>query len=64
MVSSLYANIPADNYKIKIEYPVSGTQLLDKTTQDTDSYGKSYPSGITRAMFGVGTSMRRRFPVL
>ena len=42
-----YANIPADNYKIKIEYPVSGTQLLDKTTQDTDSYGKSYPSGIT-----------------
>ena len=47
MVSSLYANIPADNYKIKIEYPTSGTQLLDKTTKDTDSYGKSYPSGIT-----------------
>lgn len=42
-----YKNIPADKLTVKIEYPVSGTQLLDKTTQDTDSYGKSYPSGIT-----------------
>ncbi|WP_281692858.1 Cna B-type domain-containing protein, partial [Agathobaculum desmolans] len=42
-----YKDLPADTYKIKIDFPVTGQQMLDRTTEETDSYGKSYPGGMT-----------------
>ena len=42
-----YTNVPSGNYQVKVDYPVAGEQLLDRTTAETDSYGAVYPDGMT-----------------
>ena len=45
--SYTYAGLPADTYQVQIDYPVAGAELVNKTTRDADSYGASYPDGMT-----------------
>lgn len=42
-----YANLPAGEYTVQVEKPVAATELVDKTTEETDSYGNAYPDGMT-----------------
>jgi len=41
-----YENLPEGTYEVRIDYPVAGDVLADKTTEDIDSYGNSYPGGM------------------
>ena len=42
-----YTDLPSGEYRVKVDYPVAGTELLDRTTAETDSYGAAYPDGMT-----------------
>lgn len=42
-----WTEVPAGTYEIRIEKPVAGSLMGQKTTEEDDSYGKSYPGGMT-----------------
>ena len=39
--------VPNGTYSIRIAYPTAGSVLTNRTTKEVDSYGASYPSGMT-----------------
>lgn len=42
-----WTEVPEGIYEIRIEKPTAGSLIGQKTTEEDDSYGKSYPGGMT-----------------